>query len=229
MLACEGARFASPSRPSFFFGENKSWTSLVEVRLNDRDGNSAGIFDVVLVSYDERGKVTDFGALEVQAVYISGNVRGPFDQYMTDGTTAGNWSVRPDFLSSSRKRLAPQLVFKGGILNTWGKRQAVALQTHFYSTLPELPRIADPQQADMMWLLYDLERDATTDRFRLVLKDTIYTQFEAALIRLTKPRVGPMQQFVAALQRSLDSKLIPPDAPALTDLPIIEDSPEMEG
>jgi len=34
---------------------------------------------VVLVAYDDAGKVVDFGALEIQAVYISGNVREPFE------------------------------------------------------------------------------------------------------------------------------------------------------
>jgi len=42
-------------------------------------GRSAGNIDVVLVSYDNDGKVLDFGALEIQAVYISGNVRDPFE------------------------------------------------------------------------------------------------------------------------------------------------------
>ena len=32
---------------------------------------------------------------------------------------------RPDYLSSSRKRLAPQLIFKGGIFNTWKKKTAL--------------------------------------------------------------------------------------------------------
>ena len=48
---------------------------MTEVRLNDANGKSAGNIDVVPVSYDNDGKVLDFGALEVQAVYISGNVR----------------------------------------------------------------------------------------------------------------------------------------------------------
>ena len=67
---------------SFFFGEDVLWSSLTEVRLNDAGGKSAGNIDVVLVAYDKEGKVTDFGALEVQAVYISGNVRDPFEHYM---------------------------------------------------------------------------------------------------------------------------------------------------
>lgn len=57
------------------------WTSLTEVRLNDAMGRPAGNIDVVLVAYDDSGKVVDFGALEIQAVYISGNVREPFEYY----------------------------------------------------------------------------------------------------------------------------------------------------
>jgi len=54
--------------------------SFIEVRLNDANGKSAGNIDAVLVAYDEQGKVYDFGALEIQAVYISGKVREPFEQ-----------------------------------------------------------------------------------------------------------------------------------------------------
>lgn len=69
---------------NFFFPKGMKWTSLIEVRLNDRDGLSAGNIDVVLVSYNDQGRVTDFGALEVQGVYISENVRRPFEHYMQD-------------------------------------------------------------------------------------------------------------------------------------------------
>jgi hypothetical protein len=61
----------------FFFPEGATWTTLTEVRLKDAEGESAGNIDVVLCAYDKSGKVCDFGALEVQAVYISGNVRNP--------------------------------------------------------------------------------------------------------------------------------------------------------
>jgi hypothetical protein len=57
---------------SFFFQDDATWSSLAEVRLNDSQGKSAGNIDVVLVAYDDKGKIYDFGALEVQAVYISG-------------------------------------------------------------------------------------------------------------------------------------------------------------
>lgn len=110
----------------FLFPADTSWTSLQEIRLNDANGQSAGNIDFVLVAYDDRGHITDFGALEVQGVYISGNVRRPFECYMADrlGCAEMNWTttrVVPDYLSSSRKRLVPQLLHKGGILKAWGK------------------------------------------------------------------------------------------------------------
>src|SRR5215469_5849378 len=92
---------------NFFFPLNSMWTSLTEVRLNDADGQSAGNIDFVLVSYDSHGKITDFGSLEIQGVYISGNVRRPFEQYMASHSKNMNfdWSnernyPRPDYLSS---------------------------------------------------------------------------------------------------------------------------------
>jgi hypothetical protein len=145
---------------AFFFPAGTTWTSITEVRLNDKNGRSAGNIDVVLVSYDDRGRITDFGALEVQAVYISGSIRPAFAHYMEDpeGRADMDWSrrkdrPRPDYLSSSRKRLAPQLIFKGGILKYWGKKQAVAIDQGFFKTLPTLPSV-DQHEADIAWLIY---------------------------------------------------------------------------
>lgn len=97
----------------FFFAPETRWTSLTEVRLIDASGQSAGNIDVVLVAYDAAGQITDFGALEVQAVYISGNVRRPFEAYINDPAAflaappPSREAPRADYLSPSRKRLAP--------------------------------------------------------------------------------------------------------------------------
>lgn len=82
----------------FFFAENTQWTSLTEVRLVDLQGKSAGNIDVVLVAYDANGKVIDFGSLEVQAVYISGNVRDPYAHYMANckRNSSLNWAGQHD-------------------------------------------------------------------------------------------------------------------------------------
>ena len=179
----------------FFFPQGTTWTSLTEVRLTDFDGKSAGNIDVILVAYDREGRVYDFGSLEIQAVYISGNVRNPFTHYMADCKTnaAMDWTdqpnyPRPDFLSSSRKRLAPQLMFKGGIFHAWKKKMAVALDSSFYSTLPDFGETSK-SEAEVAWLVYDLVLDATAARYNLKRTKVVYTKFSDALNAITRPKV----------------------------------------
>jgi hypothetical protein len=212
---------------AFFFPKSTQWTSLTEVRLNDADGRSAGNIDLVLVAYDDRGQVLDFGSLEVQAVYISGNIRRPFEFYMEDPKECCDmdWSKhryypRPDYLSSSRKRLAPQLIYKGGILDAWNKKMAVALHRGFYDTMPKLPEVS-PESANLAWLVYDLVYDDTQDVYQLTPWRTVYTRFQPALETITTPAPGPVEEFLDHLQSKLDERLEnnnPPDAPVLTDI-----------
>jgi len=212
----------------FFFPKGTMWTSLTEVRLNDLNGVSAGNIDIVLVSYDDRGRILDFGSLEVQAVYISGNVRRPFENFMNDPVAYNSteWSrpfhrPRPDYLSSSRKRLVPQLIYKGGILKSWGKKQAVALHRSFYSTLPDLDEV-DPENADIVWLVYDLVLNEQNNEYQLILHRSIYTLFNPSLDQIITPEAGTIGEFVEHLQEKLEEKLDgdqnPPDAPTLDEL-----------
>jgi hypothetical protein len=208
---------------AFFFPAAAQWTSLVEVALKDKNNQSAGNIDVILVASDKQGKVLDFGSIEIQAVYISGNIRDPFKQYMNDPATQYNqeWLgphyPRPDYLSSSRKRLAPQLLFKGGILKAWNKKMVVALHTSFYNRLPSLTEVDSPEEGDIAWLLYDLILDETQNRYILTRTKTVYTKFENALDRITKPEVGEVSKFVGILQKKLDERLTAPISPILTD------------
>ncbi|MDL5053655.1 NotI family restriction endonuclease [Oscillatoria laete-virens NRMC-F 0139] len=203
---------------AFFFPAGTQWSSLTEVRLNDANGKSAGNIDVVLVAYNERGKVIDFGALEIQAVYISGNVRDPFEYFMKDPKARAymDWSQqpnypRPDYLSSSRKRLAPQLLFKGGILNSWKKKSAVAMNKAFFDTLPKLTTVSK-KKADIAWLIYDLEQTGIgqQQKYKLTKVDEIFTQFEPALLSITTPIAGNMACFLNLLQERLDEQLETP-------------------
>lgn len=204
----------------FFFEKGTNWTSLVEVRLNDAFGKPAGNIDIVLVAYDNDGKVIDFGALEVQAVYISGNIRDPFKYYMDNIQTKRDmtWPTgpnypRPDYLSSSRKRLVPQLLYKGGILHSWGKKIAVALNRSFFATLPTMRRVPK-DQAEIAWLVYDLvlhkNESLGTERFYLQKFDEVYTEFQPALLSITTPTPGRIDDFVELLQRKLDEQMETP-------------------
>lgn len=194
----------------FFFESGVKWTSLGEVRLKNKQGGPIGNIDYVLVAYDDVGRVLDFGSLEVQAVYISGNLGGPFKTYMEQPRPDFDWSgalnyPTPDYLSSSRKRLAPQLVAKGGVMRLWGKKQAVAIQTAFYNTLPPLPEV-DRSQADLAWYLYDLVYNSGDQRMHLQLNRIVYTEYESALLSLSNNEPADVESFVAVLQRKLDSK-----------------------
>lgn len=208
----------------FFFNEENNWTSLTEIKLLDLKGESTGNIDYVVVSYNDKGQLTDFASLEVQGVYISGNLRNPFNDYMKKPSPRFSWQKgynypNPDYLSSSRKRLIPQMLYKGGIFKSWNKKQAVALQKSFFDTLPKLP-VVKKEKADIAWFLYDLVLDVKSKKYNLTLVDTAYTEFEAALLSVTTPKPGDVSDFINVLQDRLDERLEnnAPDAPTLKDI-----------
>jgi Restriction endonuclease NotI len=194
----------------FIFDKKATWTHVGEVRLEDKHGKSAGNIDYVLVSYDDKGRVVDFGSLEVQAVYISGNLTGPFTAYLEDPSKDFTWtqvfkSPKPDYLSSSRKRLIPQIIAKGSILKQWKKKQVVALQTSFYNTLPELPEF-DKAESDFAFFLYDLVPVKKSKTLELKLQRAVYTKFAKALEQIARFEAGSIKEFTKILQKKLDTK-----------------------
>ena len=200
---------------SFFFDKGIAWSSLTEVRLNDANGKSAGNIDIVLVAYDEEGKVFDFGALEIQAVYISGNVRDPFEHYMKNpkANAQMDWSTqpnypRPDYLSSSRKRLAPQLLFKGGIIHSWRKKSAVVLNKSFFDTLPRLTQVSK-EEADIAWIIYDLKPPTNTNvRYELFRERTVYTKRQDAPPEMDLAGGETVEDFLYRIETELEDVVV---------------------
>lgn len=201
----EGGRIIADAA-SFLLPSASSFTTIPEVRLKDETGRPAGNIDYVLVAHDEMGRVTDYGALEVQSVYISGNIRTPFLHYLEapEDRDAMDWLgpnyPRPDFLSSSRKRLAPQLLTKGGILHQWGRRLAVVVDLPFFETLPPFATVEE-SEAEVCWLVYALERQGEVYKLRLAKK--VYTRFLAALATLTHMKAGDETAFIAQLGQAI--------------------------
>lgn len=202
----------------FAFPENTCWTSLSEIKLLDANGQSAGNIDYVVVSYDPKSnKIIDFASVEVQGVYISGNLRNAFEEYIKSPNTDFEWNGRnyphPDYLSSSRKRLVPQMLYKGGIFKSWGKKQCVVIQESFYKTLPNLPEVP-VEEADIAWFLYDLVYDTTDNQYHLELVRTIYTEFSQALNMVITPKAGSIKDFYDLLQNKFDTRQnVSPDTP----------------
>jgi hypothetical protein len=188
----------------FFFSGNTRYLALTEVRLNDKQGKSAGNIDIIIAALDEQGHITDFGALEIQAVYISGNVSKAFNAYMQapHEQYSMSWPSKnypsPDYLSSSRKRLVPQLIYKGGILNHWRKKLAVAVHESFFEQLPPLPEV-DESQAEIAWFIYRLVHDDRENRYRLVRVAVKYTRFQEALNAVTIAEPGEVATFMKTL------------------------------
>ena len=111
------------------------------------------------------------------------------------------------------------MLYKGGIFQSWRKKQTVAIQKSFFETLPSLPTCSK-SKADIAWFLYDLVYDKNTNQNILQLVETVYTEFEPALLRVTTPEPGDISNFINVLQNKLDEHLDknPPDAPSLTDI-----------
>ena len=196
---------------NFFFSENASWSILKEVRLKDKSGESAGNIDLVLVEHDERGNILDFGSVEIQSVYVSGNIRRPFEFYMKDPSTNFNmdWSgeknyPRPDYLSSSRKRLIPQLMYKGQILNSWGKKQVVVIDKKFYETLP-MNIDKNDKGGRLCWLVYD--HFAIKKNYSIRLYKKIIEGFEGSMNRIGTPDVGDVNEFIETLKGKLTMQI----------------------
>lgn len=186
-----------------FFFPASNYVAVTEARLKDMYGKSAGNIDIIIASLDKKGQIVDFGAVEVQAVYITGNVRNVFEKYMDNPKKNHDmeWPAKnypsPDYLSSSRKRLAPQLIYKGGILHKWGRKMAVVVDENFFSQLPELEAV-DKESADIAWMVYGFQKKG--DRYSLRRKEIRYTQFENSLATITTPQVGNVDNFVEYLK-----------------------------
>ena len=198
----------------FFFPPGTKWTSLTEVRLNDRHGKSAGNIDLVLVAYDDEGRPLDFGGLMVQAAHISGNVRRLFDCYMEVPGPSGDldWRAerlcpRADYVVSTRKLLAPRLTAVGGILHSWGKRVAVALDRDLYESLPRFEE-THRDSAEMAWLVYDVQADAFGRRYQITRYKTVYTGFRSSVDMMLKPVPGDQEDFVNILQLLMDQSAV---------------------
>jgi hypothetical protein len=79
----------------------------------------------------------------------------------------------------------------------------------------------DKSEAEMAWLVYDLQLEKQQKRYKLERFRTVYTQFETALEKITRTEAGDIRHFMGHLQEKLDAKLEnghSPDAPTLADV-----------
>ncbi|MEI6639626.1 MAG: NotI family restriction endonuclease [Chlorobium sp.] len=192
---------------SFFFPEGVRWSSLTEVELTDAYGKSSGSLDLVLVAYDDSGKITDFGAIEIQSAFITGDARDPFNFYMKDPKTNSlmDWSAQsnfpqPDYVSAMRESLVPQLIFKGSILNSWSKKLAISIDRSYFEALPNLVPV-EKQDAEIAWFIYDLELvvNGEKESYELKRANVVYTKFQQTLSALSISHPDNIEHFMKLL------------------------------
>ena len=103
--------------------------------------------------------------LEIQAVYFSGQgMSSEFVNLRDDDhriPTFPNAVRRPDWRSSSAKRLMPQLQIKVPTLRRWGSKLAVSVDRPFFDSIggPSAEPSRDLNDGDIIWLVPDLKRD----------------------------------------------------------------------
>ena len=122
----------------------------VETKADNEEG--VGRIDRVLLQIDTDGKILDWCAIEMQAVYFSGPGMQPYFDRLGESEILPNpvGRRRPDYRSSGPKRLMPQLQVKVPSLRRWGKKMVVVVDRRFFNTLGKMKRANHPSNADIV-------------------------------------------------------------------------------
>lgn len=189
----------------FAFGTSLNCRVIPEVSIHDATGKVAGNVDFVAVQIDENKAILNFASVEIQGVYITGNVSKPLIDYLSDPRSDFNWKQKgypkPDY-RSSQKRLIAQIRLKGEIFRSWNKKQVVVIQKSFYEALPKVERISN-EFSDVLWVIVDLEYDSEKEIYKLVVVDRVHTLFNDVLHVMGRSPAGSMSKFITTLSNKL--------------------------
>ncbi len=127
-------------------------------------GKAAGKIDLV-VARTAGGGLKWYG-LEIQAVYFSGEAMQSEFESVRAHSSAPRFPDkvrRPDWRSSSAKRLMPQLQVKVPTLRRWGSKLAIAVDRPFFDVLggPSSEPSHDLDDGDIIWLVPELQADGS--------------------------------------------------------------------
>ncbi len=184
-----------------------------EVRLKTRHG-LAGNVDYILALL-KNGRITDFAGIELQAVYFSGDsMRALYKNYIKRHDKGTRFSPEqtgkqnPDYRSSSKKRLLPQLIEKGPIFSAWKKRFAVAIHEDFLEDLERNIHFmkVSKSEANFAWIVLGYSPRNKRGGLSLEIRKMVYTTFESVMRAFVPsaadiPEVG---KFMEELQVNID-------------------------
>ena len=178
-----------------------------EVSIHNAEGKVAGNVDFVAVWLNDQKEILDFASVEIQGVYVSGNVSKPFLSFLTEPDADFDWSgkkhfPKPDY-RSSQKRLIAQIRLKGEIFKSWNKKQVIVIQRAFFQTLPKVQRV-EQNYSDILWIIVDLEYDSERDVYDLKIVDRAYMLFNDVLYAMGRSPAGSMNEFIKTLNKKLN-------------------------
>lgn len=173
---------------------------------SSRTAKAAGKIDLVLARV-KPSTLTWYG-LEIQAVYFSGTgMQSQFELLRDDAGDRPPFpdaQRRPDWRSSSAKRLMPQLQVKVPTLRRWGSKMAVAVDRPFFDAIggPSAFASHDINDGDILWLVPELVRGGPNG-FRLARGHWEVLTLEASSDKLLAADTIKREAFEDALRARL--------------------------
>ena len=167
----------------------------------------AGKIDLIVAKTE--GERLEWYGLEMQAVYFSGpGMSSQFDILATDKDAVPPYpdlTRRPDWRSSSAKRLMPQLQVKVPTLRRWNSKMAVAVDLPFFESIggPSADATQDINDGDIIWLVPEISWDEDADRFRLNRGHWEVLTLEDTNSKLLAARTIARDSFEIALREKL--------------------------
>ncbi|WP_321871970.1 NotI family restriction endonuclease [Paraburkholderia tropica] len=194
---------------------------------DNEGGDDVGRIDMVLVSNKTvDGAPMKWAALEIQAVYFSGNaMKGEFEAF---NDTDVDWLIfpagrrRPDYRSSGPKRLMPQLQIKVPTLRRWGKKMAVVVDRAFFDSIGEMDDVPDISNADIAWFIVRFEEVEGEKRTRIVRDEVRYTTLERSVEGLTGGKPVSLPAFETRITEKVVHPSLNQDDPYADQLKLIE-------
>lgn len=148
--------------------------------------------------------------LEIQSVYFSGDRMSleypPFTEVAPPRVPFPQGRRRPDFRSSSAKRLLPQLQTKIPSLRRWGKKMAVIVDEAFFYEMAEMEAVNHISNGDIVWIVVGYEEE--DGELRLRKREVHCTTLEDAVVGLTAGRPVARDEFEKRTTNRLKAPII---------------------
>jgi hypothetical protein len=147
--------------------------------------------------------------VEKQAVYFSGKKMSL--EFEAIAKTEGDAipflleNRRPDYRSSSAKRLLPQLETKVPSLSKWAKKMAVVVDEEFFAQFAPMQAEEHISLAEILWFVVKYEMEGT--QFVLQPQFMRMTTLETSITGVIAATTIPLPEFEQAVRARLQAKL----------------------